>query len=253
MQKTHPKQSDAMDPARGKRLDVGHFGLRDADLPPHAEGAWDPRTIFANPTNPLEIEIGSGKGTFLCQQAAVQADSNFLGIEWTSDFWRSAADRLRRNKLEHARILLTDASELFRHRLADCIATVVHIYFSDPWPKGRHHKRRVVQTDTLAHFHRVLVPGGELRLVTDHAALWQWYERHAEANAHLFERRAFIPPRSARPGECVGTNYERKFTREGRTFNAMTLVRREVAAASRLLSAPPTWKSFSRHPDPPPI
>jgi tRNA (guanine-N7-)-methyltransferase len=250
MQMTHPKQSDAMDPARGKRLDVGHFGLRDADLPPHAEGAWDPRTLFAHPTNPLEIEIGSGKGTFLCQQAALQTDSNFLGIEWTADFWRSAADRLRRNKLEHARVLLTDASELFRHRLADCIAAVVHIYFSDPWPKGRHHKRRVVQTDTLSHFHRVLVPGGELRLVTDHAALWQWYERHAEANAHLFERRAFIPPHSARPGEVVGTNYERKFTREGRTFNAMTLVRREVTAAPRLLSAPPTWKSFSRHPDP---
>ena len=239
-----------MDPARGKRLDVGHFGLRDADLPPHAEGAWDPRTLFAHPTNPLEIEIGSGKGTFLCQQAALQTDSNFLWIEWTADFWRSAADRLRRNKLEHARVLLTDASELFRHRLADCIAAVVHIYFSDPWPKGRHHKRRVVQTDTLSHFHRVLVPGGELRLVTDHAALWQWYERHAEANAHLFERRAFIPPHSARPGEVVGTNYERKFTREGRTFNAMTLVRREVTAAPRLLSAPPTWKSFSRHPDP---
>ncbi|MBM4008830.1 MAG: tRNA (guanine(46)-N(7))-methyltransferase TrmB [Planctomycetes bacterium] len=252
MRKMRPLPSDAMDPARGKRLDIGHFGLRDADMPPHEAGAWDPRALFACPSNPLEIEIGSGKGTFLCQQAAVQPESNFLGIEWTADFWRSTADRLRRNQLEHVRILLTDAGDLFRHRLADCIARVVHIYFSDPWPKGRHHKRRVVQTDTLLHFHRVLSPGGELRLVTDHPALWQWYERHAEMHASLFERRPFLSPTSARPGEVVGTNYERKFIREGRTFNAMTLVRREVQPTPRLQSSPPTWKSFSRHPDPHP-
>jgi tRNA G46 methylase TrmB len=74
--------------------------------------------------------------------------------------------------------------------------------------------------------HRVLTHTGELRLVTDHDGLWQWYQEHADRNQHLFERRAFAAPLSAGEGELVGTNYERKFATEGRPFHAMTLVKR---------------------------
>jgi tRNA (guanine-N7-)-methyltransferase len=112
------------------------------------------------------------------------------------------------------------------HWLADGCCRVVHLYFSDPWPKARHHKRRVVQDATLAQFHRVIAPGGELRLVTDHDALWAWYEEHAARNGHLFERLGFERPAGAGDGEVVGTNFERKYRREGRVFRAMTLRRR---------------------------
>jgi tRNA (guanine-N7-)-methyltransferase len=128
--------------------------------------------------------------------------------------------------MDNVRLLYMDAMELVRHWLPDGCLRVVHLYFSDPWPKSRHHKRRVVQMESLREFHRVLQPGGELRLVTDHPELWAWYEEHVAKVTDLFERRAFERPQSAGEGEVVGTNFERKYRREGRPFHAMTLVRR---------------------------
>jgi tRNA (guanine-N7-)-methyltransferase len=124
------------------------------------------------------------------------------------------------------KLLHADATEFIRHRCAPGVASVIHLYFSDPWPKKRHHKRRVIQDQSLADFHRVLIEGGELRIVTDHDDLWAWCEEHAVRNAQLFERQPFEPPDSAGEGEVVGSNFERKYRREGRPFHAMTLVRR---------------------------
>ncbi len=222
-----------MDAARGKQMDVGSIGLDRSHLPPHDAGPFDARALFSHPERPFEIEIGSGKGTFLVQQAAVQPETNFLGIEWTAEFWRYAADRVRRRELANVRLLHTDASEFFRFWLCDGIARVIHLYFSDPWPKMRHHKRRVIQDESLRHFHRVLAAGGELRIVTDHLELWKWYEDHAARSAHLFAVQPFVSPDSAKAGEVVGTNFERKFAREGRPFMAMTLVRLPAQAATR--------------------
>ena len=102
----------------------------------------------------------------------------------------------------------------------------MHLYFSDPWPKKRHHKRRVIQDQTLADLHRVIAHGGELRLVTDHDELWAWYEDHARRHGHLFERQPFDHVESAGAGEIVGSNFERKYRPENRPFHAMTLARK---------------------------
>ncbi len=215
-----------MDIARGKTLDVGSIGLDLSQLPPFESGTFQLGSLFPRADLPLEIEIGSGKGTFLAQQAALQPETNFLGIEWTAEFWRYAADRIRRRGLTNVRLLRGDATEFIRHWVPAESVRTIHLYFSDPWPKTRHHKRRVVQDATLAQFHRVLLPKGELRIVTDHAELWAWDIDHVERHANLFERQPFVAPPSAGAGELVGTNFERKFAREGRPFMAMTLVKR---------------------------
>lgn len=256
--------------ARGRTLAFDGYGLARADLPPWrddgdpAANRIDPRTWFADPGRRFELEIGSGKGTFLVQQAPRAPMTNFLGIEWAREFFAYAADRVRRHALANVRMLHADATEFIRWRLPDGIVDVIHLYFSDPWPKARHHKRRVVQDATLVEFHRVLTAGGELRIVTDHPDLRAWYEAHASRHADRFERLPFTPaattavdeavagaaddqddrdadddtgtrrdapiaPRadSAAAGELVGTNYERKFREAGRpTFFAMTLRRR---------------------------
>lgn len=214
--------------SRGREQDVAGWGIDQAELPPFEPGGprLDPRTWFGRPELPFELEIGSGKGTFLLQEAAARTSVNFLGIEWAKEFWRYAADRLRRHAVPNARMLRADATEFVRFRVPDGIVSVVHLYFSDPWPKARHHKRRVVQDASLREFHRVLAPGGELRIVTDHDGLWAWCEEHAGRASDLFARRPFDRPASAAEHEVVGTNFERKYRREGRPFHAMTLVRR---------------------------
>ena len=210
----------------GRALDPSGIGRSQRDLPPAEAGRFGPAHFFpAGPDAPFELGIGSGKGTFLLQEAPAHPDTNFLGIEYAGEFYRYAADRLRRAGVGNVQMLYADAVEFVTHWLADGCCRVVHLYFSDPWPKARHHKRRVVQDGTLAEFRRVLAPGGELRLVTDHDALWAWYEEHAARNGHLFERLQFERPASAGDGEVVGTNFERKYRREGRPFRAMTLRR----------------------------
>ena len=128
--------------------------------------------------------------------------------------------------LTNVRFVRGDGVDVLEHMIAPGTLTAVRVFFPDPWPKARHHKRRVVQDASLAQFHRILLPRGEVRIVTDHDALWAWNEEHAERNAHLFDRVAFERPASAGEGEFVGSNFERKYRREGRRFHAMTLRKR---------------------------
>lgn len=239
-----------MEPPRAPaKFDPSGAGLTLADLPTLAPDArpdparFDPRAWFADANAPFEIEVGSGKGTFLVQQAALQPGTNFLGIEWTREFWLYAADRVRRRALPNVRLLHADATEFLRHRAPDACARAIHLYFPDPWPKARHHKRRSLTDRFLEDAHRVLAPGGELRVVTDHDDYWAWMEERFErwTNAEQsrdregavscqgapFERLPFERPASAGEGEVVGTNFERKYRREGRPFHATILKKHE--------------------------
>ena len=233
--------------ARGRALETEGYLQCAADLPPLPDdvltnpgGAWiDPRQWFPNPEGPFEIEVGSGKGTFLVGAAETHTATNYLGIEWAREFATFAADRLRRHAFDNARMLHADATEFLRWRVPTGVAQVVHLYFSDPWPKPRHHKRRVLQDAFLETTHRILAPGGELRIVTDHSGYWSWMEAHFDRWCDpgrigaAFDRRAFTKADragGAETGELVGTNFERKYAREGRPFHAAVLVRREKSA-----------------------
>ena len=160
-----------LDPAPGLVLigDDELGPLPDDVLTNPASARIDPRTWFPQPERPLEIEIGSGKGTFLLQHAGTQPETNFLGIEWAREFCHYAADRFRRRRqageFANVRMLHTDATEFIRWRVPDGIVRVVHLYFSDPWPKKRHHKKRVIQDQFMAQAWRILEPHGELRVV----------------------------------------------------------------------------------------
>ena len=212
-----------------KDFDPAPIGLTGADLPglkgSPEESRFDPRTLFPEELRdaPLELEIGSGKGTFLVQQASALPTVNYLGIEYAREFWLYAADRLRRHGLRNVRLLHYDAKVFVRWYAAEGAFRQVHIYFPDPWPKARHHKRRLIEADFLRECHRVLEPGGRVRIVTDHDDYSAWIEDHAGSVADLFERLPFERPAGAAEGEVVGTNFERKYRREGRPFHAVVL------------------------------
>jgi tRNA (guanine-N7-)-methyltransferase len=214
--------------SHGKTLDVGSVGIEMRSLPPCEEGRIDPRKWFNDSSAPFEIEIGSGKGTFLIQEATQRPDLNYLGFEWASEFYKYAADRIRRNHLSNIKIMHGDATEFLRFWCAEKVVDVIHLYFSDPWPKTRHHKRRVIQDTTLETIHRVLKPSGIMHVVTDHDDLWKWCEDHFDRNTQLFSRDSFDAASSASEGELVGTNFERKYRKEGRPFYATSLTKVET-------------------------
>ncbi|QDU72932.1 tRNA (guanine(46)-N(7))-methyltransferase TrmB [Mucisphaera calidilacus] len=181
----------------------------------------------------MDLEIGSGKGTFLVQQASLEPQVRFLGVEYARAFALYAGDRLRRRGVANARMMHTDGVMLIRFYLPNDFFRQVHLYFPDPWPKKRHHKRRFFQTENLIEVHRVLMdptPGlpesGRFRVATDHADYFAWMEEHAKQAEHLFERLPYEPPASAGECEVVGTNFERKYREEGRTFHGMILRKR---------------------------
>ena len=218
--------------SHGRKLDAGDVGLTGAELPPLADSPgqsrFDLRSLWPADRRPfpVELEIGSGKGTFLVQQAAQLPEVNYLGIEYAREFWRYAADRCRRRGLSNVRLLHYDAKVFVTWYAPDAIFRQIHIYFPDPWPKKRHHKRRLISADFLRECHRVLETQGVVRIVTDHDDYFTWIEEHTAAVAELFERLPFERPVSAAEGEVAGTNFERKYRREGRPFHAIALRRR---------------------------
>jgi len=185
--------------------------------------------IFGN-DHPVELEIGAGKGTFLLGIAQAIPEHNFVGIEWARAYAEFAADRLRRHQQTNARIVHGEASWWVRCHIPDASLFALHIYFPDPWPKARHHKRRLIQLPFLKEVHRILVPGGKLRLVTDHADYFAHMHEVLNGQTDLkvvpFESPVALKP-GAPEGSIVGTNFERKYIAEGRTFHAAMAVKPE--------------------------
>jgi tRNA (guanine-N7-)-methyltransferase len=165
---------------------------------------------------PVHIEIGSGKGAFLVTQAQAQPEVNFLGIEWASKYYRYTVDRIGRRGLTNIRMLRADAPIFLRDFVPPESVDCFHIYFPDPWPKKRHHKRRLMQNPNLEVILDRLKPGGEIRLATDHEEYFQQMQDVTNAYRTKLEPIEFEPPAGARAGEITGTNYERKYVVEGR-------------------------------------
>lgn len=174
---------------------------------------------------PVEMEVGSGKGTFLLEEAKAFPEKNFFGIEWANKYYKYAVDRMGRWGLDNVRLMRTDAANFIAEHIADASIQVFHLYFPDPWPKKKHHRRRFFCDDNLTQLMRILKPDGIINIATDHA---DYFEQMTEVAGRAIERGAvreieFIRPAGARDGEIVGTNFERKYMKEGRQTYTLAL------------------------------
>jgi len=126
---------------------------------------------------PTIMEIGFGNGDSLVAMAANDPDSNFIGVEVHEPGMGHCLLALAQRKLSNVRIIRGDAVEVLRNQVVDGALSGVNLFFPDPWPKKRHHKRRIVQPDFIVLIQRKLVPGGIFRAVTD----WADYAEQIEA------------------------------------------------------------------------
>ena len=138
-----------------KLIDYTGVSLKEEQLPEKIDFA----AIFGREGS-VQVEIGSGKGTFLLAEARAYPQIDFLGIEWASKYCRLAVDRLGRWQIENVRLIRTDAAIFLADRLGEQTVDCFHIYFPDPWPKKKHNKRRFFNEKNLELLLTLLKPKG---------------------------------------------------------------------------------------------
>jgi len=126
----------------------------------------DLKEIFCN-DHPVILEIGFGMGETTAAIAAARPDQNILGVEVYPAGVGSLLGQIARLGLENIRIIENDVVLVLRDMIADESIDAVHIYFPDPWPKKRHHKRRLIQPAFVQGLCQKIKPGGYLHLATD--------------------------------------------------------------------------------------
>jgi tRNA (guanine-N7-)-methyltransferase len=169
---------------------------------------WNVETLFGR-NAPLEVEVGSGKGLFLCDTATEHPDTNFLGIEVAKKYAELIAVKLAQNDLQNAKIVSGDALRIFHELLPDNTLNAVHVYFPDPWWKRRHRKRRVMRESFLRDVERTLRPGGSLHFWTD---VHEYYTATLKLLAAVttLEGPLPVPEPSAEHGLAYRTHFERR-------------------------------------------
>ena len=185
--------------------------------PPAADEVVDPMPWFDTP-GPFELEIGCGKGGFLLSRARANPHLRLLGIEWANKFFKYAAERMARWGLTNVRLMRTDAKFFVMRNLPPACVTVLHLYHPDPWPKKRHHKRRLVQPDFVDAAIRVIAPGSRWLVQSDHAEYFEQIERLLGARPELAAIEWTQAEADPEP-DWRGTNFEIKYAREGRTIH----------------------------------
>lgn len=216
-------------PQPGRRRSIQSFVRRTGRLTPSQQRAletlWpefgidyaaeklDFEPLFGRP-GPVTLEIGFGNGDTLVELAAAEPDRNFIGIEVHDPGIGHCLLRIRDEGINNLRIIKHDAIEVLTHQVPPASLHRINLYFPDPWPKKRHHKRRIVQLPFLKLCGAALVPGGSLQVATD----WQDYAEHIDATiaaSTIFECAERREHDGSSPIERPVTKFERRGMRRG--------------------------------------
>ncbi len=172
--------------------------------------------VFAT-NQPVVVEIGFGMGYSLLTQAIQNPQINYLGIEVHRPGLFNLLKGAQSAGLTNLKIIAVDAIEIFRTMIADQSLAGIQIFFPDPWPKSKHHKRRLLQQETVRLMMQKLCSGGFLHVATD----WQDYAQailKILTHEELLQNCSSAQSTIARPNHRPITKYEQKAIKEGRVI-----------------------------------
>jgi tRNA (guanine-N7-)-methyltransferase len=185
--------------------------------PPPASLIYEPPGIIARldlPSmfprlQPLEVELGSGDGSFLAEYAAIHPRINLIGVERFLGRLRKIDRKGRRAGLANLRCVRMEASYFLEYLLPQHSVQALHIYFPDPWPKRKHRRRRLINGHFVPTARQALAPGGVVWLRTDDADYFA--QMRAVFGASPFFQQTETPPALA----ALTTDFERDFLAKG--------------------------------------
>jgi tRNA (guanine-N7-)-methyltransferase len=208
-------ESEARPPIRSYVLRQGRYSPAQqravAELMPRFGVPYDPgpldfREVFGRAA-PVVAEIGFGMGETTARIAAESPGNDYLAIEVHAPGVGSLLKQIDERALSNVRIVRHDAVEVLRDMVPPDSLAAIHVFFPDPWPKKRHHKRRLLQPAFVDLAASRLAPGGRLHVATD----WQEYAEHVLAVLSSSERlRNTVQGFAPRPAHRPETKFERR-------------------------------------------
>ena len=225
---------------RGGGLRPGRRRLLETSLPRlacslPASGVLDPAALFASPPSAIWLEIGFGSGEHLLAQAGARPDIGFVGCEPYIGGVASLLAGIETAGIGNIRIFANDA-RLMLPRLPTASVARVFALFPDPWPKKRHHKRRLIATPTLDALAAAMADDAELRIATDHAGYARWILGHLTAHRDFIWSARGPADWRQPPSDWPATRYQAKAEAAGRAPIFLIFRRRrraDFAADSR--------------------
>lgn len=214
---TRPEDSDPRfhGRRRGRKLRAGRERLLETVLPalsiapPAGDGTVDPHIWFSEAAQKIWLEIGFGAGEHLAWQALANPGIGIIGAEPYLNGVARLLSEIAESEIANIRLLPDDVRPLLPRLEESCLARVF-ILFPDPWPKLRHHQRRIVSTALLDELARVMEDDAELRLATDDQSYLVWMLRHLEADDRFDWMAGRMTDWSTRPDDWPDTRYEGK-------------------------------------------
>lgn len=174
---------DHDNPYHFKLAEFDQFVLRDQEAEAY-KGLFS-KEVFKN-SFPIHVEVGSGYGEFMFHFLENNPEINFVGIDYKFKRSYQLARRVHQSQNRNFKYLRTQAEKLnmiFGENEIDAF----YYFFPDPWPKQRHHKKRLFQTPLLQTLHTILKPGGKVWIKTDHDDYFVWMLKFLKLNTHLFK------------------------------------------------------------------
>ena len=187
----------------------------------------EPTDIFEN-THPLEIDLGCGDGSFLIEMAKHYPERNFLGVERLLGRARGVCKRIQSLGLTNAKVLRLESQYTLEWLLANHSISRLHLLCPDPWPKARHHKRRLVQQEFLSILQKTLTPDGEFLFKTDHPEYFEWVREEMETFAQSGEKFTQLPwPDDSEQGAFFypKTDFQRHWESQGKAIHRLRFCR----------------------------